>query len=942
MRRVILGSLAFWCVLAAAGTASNAVYADRVTDLRCEYVKDPLGLDATGPRLSWIMVADGRGRRQTAYELLVASSAELLSQNQGDLWQTGKVASDENSQVAYAGKPLTSRSLCFWKVRVWDQVDQPSAWSDTAFWSMGLLAAEDWHAQWIRAGNSALSSIGDESDSRPRAAVSPWMRKTFVLDSVPERGLAYVNALGYCELYVNGQRVGDDVLSPAVSDFRARSFYATYDISPYLHKGRNCIGLWLGRGWHVAGRPGVQQPGPLVRFQAEIETKGTAAQVATDESWRWAPSPYATLGPWQWDQYGGERYDARLNNPSWSSDDFDDHTWECVEVAGIPGSRAQSQPCPLNRIGQRIPAVKCTQLADGLYEVDYGTNLSGWMRMRMPLLPSGRRVVVHYADRRYATPEPDALPSGVARHGSDEVFQTPDGRVRYQTFHQADEFISAGKPDEEFCSKFNYHGFRYAIIEGLPVEPDLEKTEALLVESDLESIGSFSCSDERLNRLYHLNLWTLRCLNLGGYLVDCPHRERQGYGDGQISAETCLMNFWMPNFFAKWLGDWRDGQDPLTGDLPHVAPRDQGGGGPGWGGTLAALTWRTYLYYGDRRVLEENYDAMRRYVDFLESRCTDNVLHAYGGPWDFIGDWVPPNRGMDTANWPSARDNDVFNNCYRVYLWELLEKSAAALGRQDDVRRCRHKLDSIRPLVHKTFYEPDRRTYGAEEQPYQSFPMFVGVVPPTEQEMVLHELGKNILIRRNGHLDSGMLGTYFLIQHLSGIGRNDLLWTIVNQRTYPGWGYMLDQGATTMWEQWNGYYSQIHSCFTSLAGWFHNGLAGIQPDSAAPGFKRIIIRPAVVGDLTWVKSSFRSIHGPIVSNWTHENGTCTLHLTIPANTMATVYVPAIDNAQITESGLPACESAGVTFLRREQNCAVFEVESGKYSFVTESPTSPAR
>lgn len=938
MRQIILVSLYLGCALAAAGTASNAVPADRVMDLRCEYVKDPLGIDVTQPRLSWINVVKRRGDRQTAYELLVASSPELLAQNRGDLWQTGKVASDENVQIAYAGKPLTSRCQCFWKVRVWDQEDQPSAWSDTAFWSMGLLRPDDWQAEWIRANGSLQDGLENAARSEPAVTISPWIRKSFVLDDTPKRSLTHVNALGYCELYVNGQRVGDDVLSPAVSDYRARSFYVTYDVTRHLRKGENCIGLWLGRGWHVAGRPGVEQPGPIVRLQMDIEIGGTTEQVVTDKSWRCTRSPYATLGPWQWDQYGGERYDARLDNPAWSTNGFDDRAWSLVEVASAPGSCAQSQPCPLNRIGERIAAVKCTRLGDGLHEVDFGTNLSGWMRMRMPLLPAGHRLVIHYADRRYATAEPDKLPAGVARHGSDEVFVTADGPVRYQTFHQADEFISAGNPDEEFCSKFNYHGFRYAIVEGLPTAPDIDKTEALLIETDLEPVGSFSCSDERLNRLYRLNLWTLRCLNLGGYLVDCPHRERQGYGDGQVSAETCMMNFWMPNFFTKWLGDWRDGQDLQTGDLPHVAPRDQGGGGPGWGGALAALAWRTYLNYGDRRVLEKNYDAMRRYVDSIESRCTDNVLRAYGGPWDYIGDWVPPERGMDTANWPSAHDNDVFNNCYRIYLWELLEKSATALGRDDESLRCRAKLDQLRPLVHETFHDPNRHTYGAEEQPYQCLPLFVGIVPPTEQDAVLRQLEHNILIRRGGHLDSGMLGTYFLIQHLSAAGRDDLLWTIVNQRTYPGWGYMLDEGATTMWEQWNGYYSQIHSCFTSLAGWFHNGLAGIRPDPAAPGFKKITIRPAVVGDLTWVKCSYRSVRGMIVSNWTHKDGTFTLDVIIPSSVIATVHIPVANSAEVTEGGRPVSEALGVTFLRREQGCAVFEVQSGDYSFAVRLPS----
>ena len=920
-----------------ASTASESAL--RIEDLRCEYLCSPLAIDTPQPRLSWILQSEQRGREQTAYRVLVSSKADLLSKDQGDLWDSGKVESDQTTQVAYAGKPLASRMQCFWKVQVWDNDNKALAWSCPATWSMGFLKAEDWRAKWLRYGEKTTAAKETST-----GAPSPWLRKTFVLEDKPKQGFAYVNVLGYHEFYVNGQKVGAAVLGPAVSDYRARSFYVTYDIAPLLRKGRNCVGLWLGRGWHVTSSPGVEVAGPLVRFQAEIVAGGKNVEIVSDETWKCTASPYTTLGPWCWDQFGGERYDARLNNPAWNTTDYDDSQWAGVEVTSPPDSPAQSQMCPQNRIGQRIPAVACRDMGNGRWEVDFGTNLSGWLRMRLPPLTTGQRIVIRYADQRDKPSPPKDAPPGTIWTGSDETFETAGGTIRYQTFHQADEFISAGRPGEEFCSKFNYHGFRYAIIEGLPTKPSLSEVEALLIESDLESVGSFTCSNELLNRIYRLNLWTIRCLNLGGYMVDCPHRERLGYGDGQVSAETCLMNLWMPNFYAKWLGDWRDGQDRKTGDLPHVAPRvnPDGGGGPGWGGSLAALAWRTYLHYGDRRVLEESYDAMRRYVDYLEGRCVNGILRTYGGKWDFIGDWVPPGRGMDTSKWPSAHSNEIFNNCYRVYLWELLEKAASALRREDEVRRCRAKLGEIRPLIHQAFYDPSKHTYVLEEQPYQCFPLLVGVVPPSERNAVLRTLENGILGQRGGHLDSGMLGTYFLIQYLPTIQRNDLLFTIANQKTYPGWGYMLEQGATTMWEQWNGYSSQIHSCFTSIAGWFHNGLGGIQPDLAAPGFKNTIIRPAVVGDLTWVKSSHRSIHGTIVSNWRCEKDIFTLDVTIPANTTATVYVPTSIAQSVTEGGHPVGKAEGVKYLRTENGCSVFTVKSGKYSFASELCSSSAR
>jgi alpha-L-rhamnosidase len=503
------------------GTTPSSESTLGITDLRCEYLHNPSAIDVPQPRLSWILDSERRGQRQTAYRVLVASKTELLSKDQGDLWDSGKVESDQTIQLAYAGIPLVSRMRCFWKVQVWDKDDKASAWSQPAAWTMGLLSPGDWRGKWIRHGSTrAAAKKASEDDP------SPWLRKTFVLEGKPERCTAYVNALGYYELYVNGRKVGDDVLGPAVCDYRARSFYVTYDIAPLLRKGRNCVGLWLGRGWRVTSSPGVESPGPVVRFQADVVAGGKNIEIVSDESWKCAPSPYATRGPWRWDQFGGERYDARLENPAWNAADFDDRQWAAVEVASLPSPRPESQLCPLNRIGKRIPAAACRDMGQGRFEVDFGTNLSGWLRLQLPPLSAGRRIAIHYADRRYATAIPEEMPPGVTRHGSDEAFETDDGKVRYQTFHQADEFISAGRPNEEFCSKFNYHGFRYAVIEGLPRKLSVGDVEALLIESDLESVGSFTCSNELLNRIYRLDLWTIRCLDLGGYLVDCPHRER--------------------------------------------------------------------------------------------------------------------------------------------------------------------------------------------------------------------------------------------------------------------------------------------------------------------------------------------------------------------------------------------------------------------------------
>ena len=926
----------------------SALHAAAVTKLRCEYRENPLGIDVEKPRLSWVIqegrqIPEVRGQKQTAYQVLVASSEELLKQGQGDLWDSGKVASDQSIQVEYTGKPLESRMEYYWKVRVCDKAGKESDWSKPAYWTMGLLKAEDWQAKWIKPDGimSGKSGFEKTSENLPE----PWVRKVFTLMDAPDRATAYVNVMGYYELYVNGRKVGDEVLAPAVSDLSRRSFYQTYDIGKLLRPGRNCVGLWLGSGWR-------REAGAVARVQIETSIGGTPVMVGTDHTWTCAPSTHSLLGKWAHGDFGGECVDARSEIAGWNQAECTSGEWIPVKEIPAPAGETLAQTCPPNRIGKIIPLVTCTALGTDTWELDFGANLAGWLRLRLPQMESGQRVVMHYADKRCQTPKGDDTPAGFIDKGwTTKTFQTSAGPLCYQNFNQRDEFISAGKSGERFCSKFNYHGFRYVIVEGLPIKLLPGDAEALLVESDMEPAGMFECSNDLFNRINQVNLWTLRCLDLGGYMVDCPTRERLGYGDGQVGIESLVMSRNAATLYGKWAVDWFDVQNPSTGEIPHTAPNRIGGGGPGWGGAGCVLPWKLYLYYGDRRLLERGYEPTRRYVEWLENQCTNGVLRSYGGKWDFIGDWVAPGRGMDSKNnWPTKPAAELFNNCYLLYLMDQLARTAEVLGRTDEAQAWRTKINERRPLIHAAFYDEQKQLYVLDEEAYQLMPLMTGMIPDSLRGSVFKKLEELIQMKNQGHLDTGMLGTYFLIQYLQETGRNDLLYTIFNQKTYPGWGYMLSQGATTFWEAWNGFWSQIQSCYTSPGGWFYQGLAGIRPDPAAPGFKQIIIKPAIVGDLKWVKGSYDSILGSIVSNWKHDGGKLTMDVTIPANTTATVYVPvaaklgedgpAKDAEGVTESGpstefragKPAAKAEGVKFLRIENNAAVYAVGSGTYRF----------
>ena len=901
--------------------------AAELTNLRCEYRDNPLGIDAAKPRLSWVIEERGprtedrgqmtevRGRKQSAYQVLVASTPDLLAKDQGDLWDSGKVASDQSIQVEYAGLPLESRRVCHWKVRVWLKDGKPSAWSVPAGWSMGLLKPDDWQAKWVRTG-------GD---------TSPWLRKEFTLTEASERAMAFVNVKGYYELYVNGKKVSDDVLAPAVAVYDKRSLYTTYDISKLLRPGPNCVGVWLGLGLLFP-----KEIAPLARVQLDMMVGGKRVVVGTDSSWTFTSSTHTEV-PWAWCGTGREKIDARLeiadwnevgcaNAPAVSGRSFG---WRPVEEYTGPTGTATAQSCLPNRITKVIPAVACIALDDQTVEFDFGTNLSGWFHLRLPQLDAGKTVTMYYADKRFQSIEGDDTPAGKVKPAQDpKKIATANGPAYYQTNNQQTEFISAGKAGEEFCNKFNYVGFRYVIVQGLPVKPALGDAEALFIESDLEPAGSFACSNNLFNRIHEVNLWTLRCLNLGGYMVDCPHRERMGYGDGQNGIDSHVMNLDSAAFYGKWAIDWLDAQDPVTGKSAQYSPPNHGD--PScwfpWGGMVDVMPWKAYIYYGDRRLLERAYEPMVRYpTRYLQGFYPGGGIVRQGG--DGGCDWVAPNIGMT-----APPGTELFINCYRMYLMDLLAKSADVLGRTEEAKRHRNKANELKALIHSTYYNEKEKLYDSDRQLSQAAPLLMGVVPGDLRGTIQKQLEDIILVKNNGHLDTGMLGTYFLLQYLMEAGRNDLAYTIINQQDFPGWGYMLAQGATTFWEQWNGSWSQIHSCYVSPGSWFYQGLAGIRPDETGPGFKKIIIKPAIVGDLTWVKCGYDSIHGRITSNWKRDGANLTMEVTIPPNTTATVYVPAKDAAGVTESGKPAAQAAGVKFLRMENGAAVYEVGSGCYQF----------
>lgn len=912
-------AMQFWICLTAMGliTALSAQCAAEpapapgknalsVSRLRCEYLENPLGIDVCEPRLGWIVMSQDRGQKQSAYQILVASSREALGADTGDLWDTGKVPSDATAQIPYQGKALQARMNCFWKVRSWDRGGKASPWSEIGHWSMGLLAAPDWEAKWI----------GQPADSFPKAgeAPGPLFRKPFHLDARPVRAVAYAAAMGYYELHLNGRRIGDDVCSPPVSDYSKRAYYVTYDVTEAVKSGENCLGIWLGRGWYCKEFPGVTHPGPIARVQVEITLEnGAVIRVATDESWKTHAGPVTALGETDGGNLKGECVDARAIVAGWDTAEGQDADWKTVQVIQPPDIALSAMMMPLNRVTERIAPVSLKELAPGEFLFDFGRNLTGQIEFLLRG-QAGKPVALSFIERR----EKD----------SDE----------WVDYDQHDEYVPATDGGEVFRNQFNYHAFRYVKVTGLAAAPKQEDVKALFVRTDYAVRGSFECSNDLLNRIYDTTLYTYRCVSAGGDTVDCPHRERLGYGgDSQITSRTALYAYDLGAMYTKWLGNWRDAQDPKTGHLPNIAPSPHdAGGGPTWGAISVFLPWDLYLHYGDQRVLRQNYAMMKQYIAFLDSKSENHQLKPYGSPeYGFLGDWVAPNYDQGFGPWSPEDWRIFFNNCFYALTAAQLSKVAAVLGETQDAAHYAEQAGEIRRATHARYFKPETNSYVANGQAYSSLALLSGVTPEALRPAVLKNLERAIVETSKGHLDTGMHGSMFLLRCLNEARRDDLIFLVTNQKTYPGWGYIIDQGGTTMWERWDGELSQIHSTLLAAGEWFPRGIGGIQPDEAHPGFQRVIIDPRPVGDLTWAKTSYDTIRGPVSSEWRKEGERLQVNLEIPANSTALLRLPARSAEAITESGHPANGSEGVHLLDSSAGLAVFEVASGAYQFVSE-------
>jgi alpha-L-rhamnosidase len=898
------------------------------TDLRCEYLVNPLGLDVRQPRLSWKLLARdarARGQAQKAYEILVASTLDALARNKGDLWDSGTVKTDQSQLIPYGGKPLRSGMDCFWKVQVRDEQGYLSAWSEPGRWSMGLLDPTDWKAKWI---GTDLEFVRRQGWPPPDNTMpDPWFRKTVTLAEAPRRAVIYVASIGYHELYVNGRRVGDAVLSPCVSDHNKRARYVTYEITDFLRQGENVLGLWLGTSWSIfphykaRGKPAS----PIVIAQADIElADGQALRVVTDETWKTHPSPNTLVGVWDFMHFGGELYDARQELLDWAEVGFDDSRWKAASVF-TPEVVLSAQKVEPNRLVKEIRPVGLIELGAGVYRADMGVNFAGWIEVK------------------------------VAGEPGDKIEFKLSERLEEPMTHRLRSFYIIGPSGRgTFRNRFNYGVGRWVQIEGLRQKPSLSDIRGWLVRTDYGRTTQFECSDKLLNRIYETTLWTFENLSLGGYMVDCPQRERMGYGgDAHATTETGLDNYSLGAFYTKWAEDWRDvqgraaawGTQPKDreagpaqkveeGNLPYTAPTYWGGGGPAWSGYCVTLPWEFYRRYGDRRLLEQSFPTIERWLAFLETKARDNLLVRWGGEWDFLGDWLWP--GAEGVN-GDTRETLFFNNCYWIYNLQTAARIAEVLGKKAQAADWQARAAAVRWAVHRAFFLPDQASYVNGFQAYLSAALIAGVPPADMRPWVWARFEDEVRVRRKGHFWGGITGGYFIIKNLLTAERPDLMYLMASKDDYPSWGDMLKRGATTLWEDWEGKLSLCHSSYLHIGAWFIEGLAGIRPGENGHGFKHLVIRPGLWegSPLEWVRCQYDSPYGRIESHWRREGAKLLLEVAVPPNTTGTVLLPAGMAKSLTESGKPLGRVAGVRRLGNQDGLIVLRVQPGRYSLVME-------
>ncbi|MDR1886430.1 MAG: glycoside hydrolase family 78 protein [Prevotellaceae bacterium] len=905
------------CLFASLCVACMEEASIEITNLRCENLTDPV-IDVSKPRLSWEIQSDGRGIKQKFYRILVASSREKLDNDEGDLWDSRKTKSGSSVFVRYDGAELTARTEYFWKVRVGTNRGE-SEWSKPASWTTGLTGQTDWQAKWTGLNGTSDRDVISEWKTRLAAR---YFRKEFSVSGKPEKATLYVSGLGLYEAYLNAERIGEQVLSPTPTDYSKAVKYNTFDITNRLTEGNNAIGVVLGNGrFFTMRRNQVRDFGfPRMILQLEIKyADGSVQTVVSDDSWKaTADGPILANN-----EFDGEEYDARKEMPGWNKPGFDDSAWLPAELVDAPGGKLEAQINRNIKVMETIRPVSIGEIRPGVFVMDMGQNMVGWLRMKVKGR-AGDAVKLRFSE-----------------------LLNDDGTLyvaNLRSAEAADTYILKGDAVETWAPSFTYHGFRFVEISGFPGKPAADNFEGLVVYDEMENTGEFETSNATVNQIYKNAWWGTRG-NYRGMPTDCPQRdERMGWlGDRAVGSQGESYMFDNNNLYAKWLDDIEQAQRE-DGCVPDVAPNYWSvySDNMTWPGAYVIIANMLYEQYGNREPIEKHYESMKKWISYMQGKYLKDTIMTK----DTYGDWCMPPESPELIHSqdPARRtDGAVLSTAFYFRILYLLEKFAVMLEKEEDADAFAQQAESVKNAFNNKYFNRETGQYDNNTVTANLLPLCYGMTPDEYRDDVFKNIVDKTLGEFNGHVSTGLVGIQWLMRGLSEYGRPDIAYRIVTNRDYPSWGYMIENGATTIWELWNGntanpdMNSGNHVMLLGdLVVWFYEYLAGIQNDPNSAGFEEIVMKPYPVEGLDYVKATYKSVRGVIKSEWTKADGRFVWNITVPCNSTATVYIPVTeDKNKVTESGKKASASKGVKFLKLTDKYRVFRIGSGSYSFSVE-------
>jgi len=884
---------------------SMAIAQVQVQNLLTENENNPIGVDVTQPRFSWQLISGKRNVMQTAYEIRVAPDGNMNNNR-----STGKINSDQSVLVPYKGEALVSGKRYYWQVRVWDNFGKVSAWSSPAFWQEAFLSPSDWKAHWI--------TPGFEEDS---LRASPLFRKEFSNNKKIKSATAYITAHGLYEAHLNGKRVGDAYLTPGWTSYNKRLQYQVYDVTNLLKEGNNAIGVTLGNGWYRGylaweSQRNIWGKDIALLFQLDITyTDGTTQSIISDESWKSSTGSirYAEI-------YNGETIDNRLEKKGWTTAGYNNKDWSGVKQADFSKEILLATCNQPVRKHETFKPVRIFKTPNGEQVLDFGQNLVGWVMLKAKG-KAGDKITVSHTEV-------------LDKYGNFYI-------ENLRAAKSQDNYILNGSDSEAFEPHFTWHGFRYIKIEGYPGELKPENFTAVALYSDMKPTGSFTCSDSLINQLQHNIEWGLR----GNFLdvpTDCPQRdERLGWtGDAQVFSRTASFLRDAENFFTKWAKDIKADQ-LADGRVPHVIPNVLGndGGSAGWADVSTVIPWNMYLAYGDKRILEDQYSSMKAWVDFMKNKSVNDL-------WNtgfHFGDWLFYSINNDLDGRSAVTNKYLIAQCFYAHSTQLLINAASVLGKKEDSATYADLLRKIKEAFVKEYTTPNGATMSNTQTSYVLALQF-DMLPEGQRQQAADRLAANIRQYSN-HLTTGFLGTPYLCHVLSRFGHTDVAYKLLLQQTYPSWLYPVKMGATTIWERWDGIKpdstfetptmnSFNHYAYGAIGDWMYRVIAGMDTETDGAGYKKIRIQPHIGEGLTHATASYLTRYGKLASGWKVENGKLLMNVEIPANTTATIFIPAANASDIMESDKALSASKDITVAGNEKEYVVLKLGSGSYKFTT--------